>query len=217
MPSTNSVAEPECQAGQKADLGDVDGAEAVIRIDPEADRAAGEYGGADIVADRVAGEARQRRDAIGHVLLADGSQREEIIKCQRAERADHAQRCQRDMGRRNLRQRHQDHAGIDTLEGADQRGDGEGDDEEARGDSEPFPADPFLEATPQRGQQSMHSSSRRGGNQLRSLLAAIDDSRCAIARSAKTHKAKTPRCAVLDKAWPSTLPSGPLSHSIYMP
>ncbi len=135
----------------------------MIRIDPEPDRAAGEHGGADIVADGVAGEARQRRGAVGHVRLADGSQREEIIEGQRAERADHAQRGERDVGGRDLRQGRQDHPGIDPLEGANHGGDGEGDDDEARGDSEPFPADPFLEATPQRGQQSMHSSSRRGG------------------------------------------------------
>ncbi len=66
------VAEPECQSGEEAYLGDVDGAQPVIRIDPEADRAAGEHGGADIVADCVAGEARQRRDAVGYVFLADG-------------------------------------------------------------------------------------------------------------------------------------------------
>src|SRR6266404_5471278 len=40
----------------------------------------------------------------------------------------------------------------------------EGDNEEAYGDPQPLPADPFLEATLQRGQQSIHSSSRRGGN-----------------------------------------------------
>ena len=161
------VAEPECQAGEKADLGDVDGVEAVIRIDPETDRAAGEHGGADVVADRIAGEARQRRDAIGHVFLADGPQRKEIIKRQRAKCADHAQRGERDMVRRDFGQRHQDHAGIDALEGADQGRDRKGDDEKARSDPEPFPADPFLEATPERGQQSMHSSSRQGRQQMR--------------------------------------------------
>ena len=162
------VAEPEGQAGEKADLGDVDGVQAVVRIDPEPDRAAGKYGGADIVADRVAGEARHRRDAVGHMVLADGSQREEIIEGQRAERADHAQRGERDVVRRDIRQRRQDYAGVDALEGADQGRDRKDDDEEARGDSKPLPADPFLEATPQRGQQSMHSSSRRGGIKVQS-------------------------------------------------
>ncbi len=113
------IAEPEGQPGEEADFCDVDGAEAVLRIDPETDRAAGEHGGADIVADRVAGEARQCSDAIGHVLLADGPQREEIIEGQRAERADHAECCERDLSMRNLRQRNQDHAGIDTPQGAD--------------------------------------------------------------------------------------------------
>ena len=157
-----SVAEPERQAGDEADFRDVDGVEAVIRIDPETDRAAGENRGADIVADGVAGESRQRGDAIGHLRLADGSQREKIIKRQRAERADDAQRCERDPARRYFRHRSQDHAGIDALQRAHQRRDGKDDDENARGDSEPFPADPFREAAPQRGQQPMHSSSRQG-------------------------------------------------------
>ncbi len=74
------------------------------------------------------------------------------------------QRGERDVDGRYLRQRNQDHAGVDALEGTDQRRDREGDDEKARGDPEPFPADPFFETTPKRGQQSVHSSSRRGGN-----------------------------------------------------
>jgi hypothetical protein len=47
----------------------------------------------------------------------------------------------------------------------------------------------------------MHQSSRRGGKKSRSLFAAIDDSRYRQSLDlAKTHKAKTPPCAVLDKA-----------------
>ena len=160
----DQIAEPEGQAREEADLGDVDRAQPVVRIDPEANSAAGKHRGADIVADRVAGEARQRGDAIGHMLLADGPQREEIIEGQRAERADHAQRGERDMVRRQVGQRGQDHAGVDALQGADQGRDRKGDDKEARRDSQPFPADPSLEATPERGQQSVHSSSRQGGN-----------------------------------------------------
>ena len=95
-PSTNSLPSQNVRPERKQILATSIGGQPVIRIDPEADRAAGEHGGADVVADRVAGEARQRRDAVGHVLLADGSQREEIVECQRAERADHAQRGERD-------------------------------------------------------------------------------------------------------------------------
>ncbi len=167
------IAEPEGQAGKKADFGDIDGAEPVVRIDPETDRAAGKYRGADIVPDRIAGEARQGCDPVGHVLLADRPQRKEIIESQGTERADHAQRGEHDTMRGDIGQRGQDHAGIDALEGTDQRRDREGDDEETGGDSKPFPADPFLEATPQRGQQSMHSSSRRGRQQFAGLLEAI--------------------------------------------
>jgi hypothetical protein len=67
--------------------------------------------------------------------------------------------------RGDLRQRRQDDAAIDALQGPNQRGDGKDDDENARSDAEPLPADLFLEATLERGQQPMHSSSRRGGKQ----------------------------------------------------
>jgi hypothetical protein len=43
----------------------------------------------------------------------------------------------------------------------------ESDDQKACDDTQPFPAQPFLETAPQRGQHSMHSSSRRGGNALK--------------------------------------------------
>jgi hypothetical protein len=155
-------------------------------VSPEADGAAGEHGCSDVVADGVAAETRQRCDAVWHVFLADGSQREVVIKCQRAECADHAQGGERDVAWRYLRQRSQDHAGIDAPEGTDQRRDREGDNEEARRDSQPFPADPFLEATPQRGQQSVHSSSRQGAISCKPNSKAIDGKRRPIALLAKT-------------------------------
>ena len=163
-PKHEQVAEPERQSGEKADLRDVNGIQPVVRIDPEADGAAGEHGGADIVADRIAGEAGQRGNAIGYVLLADRAQREKIIEGQGTERAEHPQCGEPDATVRDLRQRSQDDPGIDAPQRAQQRRNREGDDEEAYGNPQPLPADPFLEATPQRGQQSMHSSSRQGGN-----------------------------------------------------
>lgn len=210
------IAEPEGEPREKADLGDVDGVEAEIRIDPKSYRAAGEDGGADIVADRVAGETRERCNAVRHVFLADGPQREEVIEGQGAERADHAQRRERDVVGRYFRQRGQDHPGIDAMEGADQGRDRKADDEEARRDSEPFPADPSLEATPKRGQQSVHSSSRQGGNKLKALPTRLMGKRRPIAPHVKTHRAKTFRCAVLDNA--SFGPRAtPLSHALHMP
>ena len=53
------------------------------RIDAIAHRAAGEHAGADIVADRIAGEAGERRDAIGHFIAADRAQREQVVEGQR--------------------------------------------------------------------------------------------------------------------------------------
>ena len=67
------VAEPEGQAGQEADLCDVDRVQPPGRIDPIAHRAAGEDAGADIVSDRIAGEGGERVDAIGNI--GDGRSR----------------------------------------------------------------------------------------------------------------------------------------------
>ena len=156
------IAEPEGEAREKADLCDIDRGQAVVGIDPEPDRAAGEDRGADIMTDGVAGEARHRGDAIGDVRLANGSQCEEIIEGQRAKRPHHAQRGQRDAMRGDLRQRGQDNSGVHPFQGANQRSDRKDNDEETRSDPQPFPADLLLEATPERGQQPMHSSSRRG-------------------------------------------------------
>ena len=188
------IAEPEGQAGQKADLGDVDRGQAVIRIDPEADRAAGKDGGADIVADGVAGEARHRRDAVGHVVLADGSQREEIVKGQRAERADHAQRGQPDAMRRDLGQRGQDDAGIDALQGPHQvvtartmmR----------RLAATPSRFQPILSLKPRPSVVSSRCIHPPGGAAIREGPVTRGDRRRSKAPYAKTHKAKTaPLCS----------------------
>ena len=80
QPEHGGVAEPEGQAGDEADFCDVDGAEAPGRIDPVAHRPAGEHAGADIVADRVAGEPGQRRDPIGRVGAPDRAQREQVVE-----------------------------------------------------------------------------------------------------------------------------------------
>ncbi|MGY4350620.1 hypothetical protein ACVWXM_007113 [Bradyrhizobium sp. GM7.3] len=165
------VTEPEGQARQEADFCDVDRIQPVIRIDPEADRAAGEDGGADIVADRIGREAGERCNAIGHVLLADRSQCKKVVEGQRTEREAYADRRQPDIAAGDLGQRGQDDPGVDALERPHQRGDRERDDEDARRNAESPPADPSLEAALQRGQQSVHSSSRRGQDRPGQTLA----------------------------------------------
>ncbi len=154
------VTEPEGEAGQEADFRDVDGVQAVIGLDPKTNGATGEHRGADIVADRIGGEAGERRNAGGDMPLADRSQCKKVIKGQRAEGAEDAERRQPDAAAGDVGERGQDDAGIDALEGAHQRGDREGDDHDACGNPEASPADPSLEAAFQRGQLSVHSSSR---------------------------------------------------------
>ena len=76
------IAEPERQPGEKADLGDVDRVQAPCGIDPVAHRAAGEHAGADIVADRIAGEGGERVDPIGNVGVVDRAHREQVVEGQ---------------------------------------------------------------------------------------------------------------------------------------
>src|SRR4029079_19425151 len=67
----------------KTDFRDLDRVEAGGRIDAVAHGAAGEDRGADIVADRVAGETRERGGAIGDFFAADRTQRKPVVKCER--------------------------------------------------------------------------------------------------------------------------------------
>ena len=101
------IAEPERQAGQKADLGDVDRVQPPGRIDPIAHRAAGEDAGADIVPDRIAGEGGERVDAVGNVGAADRADREQVIECQR------------EIARGDEQRRQRDRAGLGLLDGLD--------------------------------------------------------------------------------------------------
>src|SRR5439155_21398188 len=98
-----------------------------------------------------------------------------------------------------------------ALEGADQSRDCESNDKEACRDPEPFPADPVLKAPPQPSQQSVHSSSRQGGDKLQAF-SSDRGKRRPIAPHPMIHKAKTRRCAVLDKAGCSP-PATRLSYS----
>ena len=101
------IAEPERQAGQKADLGDVDRVQSPGGIDAIAHRAAGEDAGADIVPDRIAGEGGERVDAVGNIGAADRANREQVIECQGEIARGHEQRRQRDL------------AGLGLLDGLD--------------------------------------------------------------------------------------------------
>ena len=76
------IAQPEGQAGDETDLRHLDRIETIRRIDAVTHGAAGEYGCADIVADRIAGEAGERGNAIGNFSAADGSQGKPVIKGQ---------------------------------------------------------------------------------------------------------------------------------------
>ena len=112
-PEHRGIAEPEGQAGEEADFGDVDRVQPPGRIDPVAHRAAGEDAGADIVADRIGGEGGKRVDAVGNVGVADRAHREQVIEGQREIARRHEQRRQRDLARLGALD------GVDHLIGVD--------------------------------------------------------------------------------------------------
>ncbi len=77
------VAKPEGEAGDKADLGDVDCIQSPRGIHAITHCAAGERAGADIVSDRIAGETGKRCDPVRHIATADRPQRKQIVERQR--------------------------------------------------------------------------------------------------------------------------------------
>ena len=110
------VAEPEGQASDKADLRHLDGVEPVSRIDAVAHGATGEYGRADIVADRVAGEAGECGNAIGNFVSADRAQCEPVVECQREIAAGNKQRGAGNLVRARGLQRGEDLIDVDIAQ-----------------------------------------------------------------------------------------------------
>ena len=129
-PEHGGVAEPEREAGNEAELGDLDGVEPPGRIDAVAHRAAGEDAGADIVADRIAGESAERRDAVRHVMAADRAQREQIVEGQREIAEGDEQRREQDVARVGPAKRLQDILEFDAVQGLEQHKDRDRDDRE---------------------------------------------------------------------------------------
>src|SRR5512136_2481537 len=83
------VAEPEGEAGDETDLRHFDRVEPVRRIDAVANGATGKNRCADVVADRIAGEAGERSNAIGNFGAANGTQGEPVIEGEREIAASH--------------------------------------------------------------------------------------------------------------------------------
>jgi hypothetical protein len=114
QPQHRGIAEPECQAGQKADFGDVDRIQSPRRIDPVAHRAPGEDTGADIVPDRITAEGRERVNAVGNIAAADRANREQVIESQGEVARRHEQPRQKDLARLGLLDGLDDFVGIDA-------------------------------------------------------------------------------------------------------
>ncbi|HEY4985736.1 MAG TPA: hypothetical protein VII39_03880 [Bradyrhizobium sp.] len=88
-PERGHIAEPECESGQKADIRDAHGADAVSRIDPVTNDRRYQRNSSNPMRDWVAGETRKCRDAVGNVLAPHRVQRQPIIECDTAVRRRH--------------------------------------------------------------------------------------------------------------------------------
>ena len=153
-PEHGGIAEPEGQPGHETDFCDVDGVEAPRRIDPVAHRTAGEDAGTDIVADRIAGEAGQRRHPIWHVVAPDRAQRKQVIEGEREIAARHERCGERDVAPIRGRERLDHLADIDVMQNAIQHHGRNQDDRDAEHEADPVPADLFV-AEPRGATQSI--------------------------------------------------------------
>ena len=110
------VAQPEGQTGDEADFRNLDCIKSVHRIDAVTHSTPGEYGGADIVADRVAGETGQRRDAIWNFIASNGSQRKQVVEGERKIATGHKKGSGRDVVRLRCLQRRNHLVGVNVAQ-----------------------------------------------------------------------------------------------------
>ncbi len=155
------IAEPECQAGDEADLGDLDGIEPPAGIDAIAHRASGEDAGPDVVADRIGGEAGERGDTVRHVAAPDRAQREQIVERQGEVCAGDEQRGLGDVPVLDRRHRGQHLGEVDVVELAVQHHRRNRDDGDAQDKADPVPTDLLIEE-PRHRAQPMHSPPQIG-------------------------------------------------------
>jgi hypothetical protein len=138
------VSLPEGQPGDEADFRDFDGGQPPARIDAVANRATGEYARADIVADRIAGEGRERGRPIRHVGPPDRAEREKIIERQGQISAGHGQSREHDVAQIDGHQGFEDLTGVDRTQDAVEYHRRHRDDGEAERDPDAVPADPLV-------------------------------------------------------------------------
>src|SRR5205807_4464120 len=126
------------------DLGDRDGVQPPDRIDTVAYRTAGQDAGADIVSDRIAGEAGERRDPVGYVGPPDRAQREQIVERQREIAPSDAERGDREVVRIGLPQRRDHLADLDVAQVAIERHRRDREYGDAEQEADPVPADRLV-------------------------------------------------------------------------
>src|SRR5262249_53666394 len=140
-----SIAEPKGKSGNKADLRYLDRIEPICRIDAITHGTAGEHRGADVVSDRIAGEAGERGDAVRHLVASYGPQREQIIESQREVPACHKKSRRGDMVRLGGLERRNYFVDVDIAEHIEEHDRCDGNDGDAQNQADPIPTDRILE------------------------------------------------------------------------
>lgn len=147
-PQNGDIAQPEGQAGNEADLGDINRPEPPGRIDAIAHRTAGKDGEAHIVPHRIGAEPGHGGDAIGHVLLVDGAQGEPVIQGQGGIGAGHHEKGDGHMHRVLRRERLGHIRPGEILKHVIEHPARKADDDEGENETEAMKANPIAQERP---------------------------------------------------------------------
>jgi hypothetical protein len=133
------IAKPERQPGKETDLRNVDDAQSELRINAVANGAAGKGSRADIMPDRIAREARQRRDPVRHVVCLDGAQCKQVVAGERAIGASDEEHRRSNVGAGHRPKVDRYPRGVDIAQQMGEHIDGCRDDRRAERESDPVP------------------------------------------------------------------------------
>jgi hypothetical protein len=81
-PECRQVAQPECEAGQKADIRHLENAEAMMRVDSIANQRCDQRDRSETVCNRIAGKTCQCCDPVRDIGTPYGPKRQQIVDCQ---------------------------------------------------------------------------------------------------------------------------------------
>src|SRR6185312_10726079 len=153
------VAEPKGETSDKADLRYFDRIEPISRIDAVTHGATGENRSSDVVTNRIAREAGERRNTIRNLVAANGPQSEPVIEGECEVPASDKKSCSGDMMRLGRFQRRDHLIGVDIAEHMKKDDTRNGNDGDAQNHADPITANLFLKKSRHRAQPLDNHSS----------------------------------------------------------